>query len=190
MTRPIFFPATHKSERRGERTRTRDEFLWSRFNCISLVAKSEKDTVRLNSAETRRRPRGPKPTGIGPTARRAGRNHSSADLLLLISIKFNPARLAVGGAFTSCNSCLPLWSFSRGMPTLYQNARLWTLHYISRHETNKETHINKWTRDIERYRATAVLRDGNVAPSDRTLLLHLLSLLVSRYKACREFLYE
>lgn len=135
-------------------------------------------------------PGAPKPTGIGPTARRAGRNHSSADLLLLISIKFNPARLAVGGAFTSCNSCLPLWSFSRGMPTLYQNARLWTLHYISRHETNKETHINKWTRDIERYRATAVLRDGNVAPSDRTLLLHLLSLLVSRYKACREFVYE
>lgn len=81
------------------------------------MAKSEKDTVRLNSAETR--PRGPGArgaTGIGPTGPGPGRNHSSADLLLLISIKFNPARLAVGGAFTSCNSCLPLWSFSRGVP--------------------------------------------------------------------------
>lgn len=99
------------------------------------MAKSEKDTVRLNSAETR--PRGKESDErIGPTGPGPGRNHSSADLLLLISIKFNPARLAVGGAFTSCNSCLPLWSFSRAVPhALSQTPPLpphfgQTFHYI------------------------------------------------------------
>lgn len=147
MTRPIFFPATHKSERRaaasvhGRETRSSDLAL------IAFLSWRSQKKILSDLIRQKRAAPGPRATGIGSTARRAGRNHSSADLLLLISIKFNPARLAVGGAFTSCNSCLPLWSFSRGMPTLYQNARPWTLHYISRHETNKGTRINKRTRN-------------------------------------------
>lgn len=94
----------------------------SAFNCISLVLKSEKDTVRLNSAHVQRthRPsqreketRSPRNRTAAPShrSRRAETIRSSIYLLLLISIKFNPDRFAVGGTFTSCNSCLPLWPF-------------------------------------------------------------------------------
>jgi len=90
------------------------------FNCISLELKSEKDTVWLNSAHvqrsptTRERDTGPprnRTAALRRRSRRAEMIRSTIYLLLLISIKFNPDRLAVGGTFTSCNSCLPLWSF-------------------------------------------------------------------------------
>lgn len=134
---PIFFPASHKSER-GERTRGRDALRSSDLALIAFL--SWRSQKKILSDLIRQKRCGPGPTtGIGPCASpRRRRNHLSADLLLLISIKFNPARLAVGGAFTSCNSCLPLWSFSLWRAhALSEPARPRRVHYISRHGRNR-----------------------------------------------------